>query len=100
MVNDRRAMYDGFSDKGAHSVEWFEITKDLVKLAFAGDRRKEKCSCNRCQNIRMLLEYEMSGDIASKDLCQTNWCGTSIETCRHPQPMSRMNTMMRIRWMT
>jgi hypothetical protein len=69
MVDGRRAMYDRFNDKGAHSVEWFEITKDLVKLAFAGDRCKEKCLCNRCRNIRMLLEYEISGDIASKYLC-------------------------------
>jgi hypothetical protein len=37
MAEDRWAMYDGFSDKGAHSVEWFEIAKNFLKLAFAGD---------------------------------------------------------------
>jgi hypothetical protein len=37
MAEDRWAMYDGFSDKGAHSVKWFEIAKNFLKLAFAGD---------------------------------------------------------------
>jgi hypothetical protein len=60
MAEDRRAMYDGFSDKGAHSVEWFEVAKNFLKLAFVGDRREAKCPCNRCQNRRMLSEYEMS----------------------------------------
>jgi hypothetical protein len=57
-------MYDGFSDKGAHSVKWFELAKNFLKLAFAGDRREVKCPCNRCQNRRMLSEYEMSDHIA------------------------------------
>jgi hypothetical protein len=57
-------MYDGFSDKGAHSVKWFELAKNFLKLAFAGDRREVKCPCNRCRNRRMLSEYEMSDHIA------------------------------------
>jgi hypothetical protein len=57
-------MYDGFSDKGAHSTEWFEMAKNFLKLAFAGDRREAKCPGNRCQNKRMLFKYEMSGHIA------------------------------------
>jgi hypothetical protein len=44
MVDDRRAMYDGFSDKDAHSAEWFEIAKNFLKLVFAGDQ----CPCNMC----------------------------------------------------
>jgi hypothetical protein len=48
MVENRRAMYDGFSDKGVHSVEWFEVAKNFLKLAFAGDHREVKCPCNRC----------------------------------------------------
>jgi hypothetical protein len=56
-------MYDGFSDKGAHFVEWFEIEKNFLKLAFAGDHREAKCSCNKCRNRRILSEYEMSGHI-------------------------------------
>jgi hypothetical protein len=57
-------MYDGFSDKGAHSTEWFETMKNFLKLAFAGDPCDVKCSCNRCQNRRMLSEYGMPDHIA------------------------------------
>jgi hypothetical protein len=57
-------MYDGFSDKGAHSVEWLEIAKNLLKVAFVGDRREAKCLCNRCWNRSMLSKYEMSSHIA------------------------------------
>jgi hypothetical protein len=64
MVEDRCAMYDGFSNKGAHSGKWFKVAKNFLKLAFASNRREAKCPCNRCQNRRMLSEYEMSGHIA------------------------------------
>jgi hypothetical protein len=57
-------MYDGFSDKGAHSAEWLEAAKNFLKLAFIRDCREVKFSCNRCRNRRMLSEYEMSGHIA------------------------------------
>jgi hypothetical protein len=30
-------MYNGFSDKDAYSVEWFEIAKNFLKLAFVGE---------------------------------------------------------------
>jgi hypothetical protein len=43
-------MYDEFTNKSAHSTEWFEVVKNFLKLAFAGDRREVKCSCNRCWN--------------------------------------------------
>jgi hypothetical protein len=33
-------------------------------LAFVGDHREVKCSCNRCQNSRMLFEYEICGRLA------------------------------------
>jgi hypothetical protein len=66
MVDARRAIYDGFSDKVAHSVEWFQIAKDFLNLAFAGDRREVKCSYNRCRNRRMLSEYEISNHIANQ----------------------------------
>jgi hypothetical protein len=62
MANDR------FSDKGAHSVKWFEVMKNFLKLAFVADHREVKCPCDKCQNRRRLSEYEMSGHIA-KDLC-------------------------------
>jgi hypothetical protein len=57
-------MYDGFSDKGAHSAEWFVVAKNFLNLAFAGDPHEAKCPCNTCRNRRMLSEYEMSGYIA------------------------------------
>jgi hypothetical protein len=40
MAEDRRVMYDRFSDKGAHSAKWFEIAKNFLKLIFAGDHRE------------------------------------------------------------
>jgi hypothetical protein len=66
MADDRWAMYDGFSDKGAHSTEWFWIAKEFLNLAFAGGHREAMCPCSRCCNRRMLSEYEMSGHIAKK----------------------------------
>jgi hypothetical protein len=44
MAEDRHAMYDRFSDKGAHSVEWFEVAKNFLKLAFVGDHHEAKWS--------------------------------------------------------
>jgi hypothetical protein len=41
--------------------------KNFLKLAFAGDHHEAKCPCNRCQNRRMLFEYEMSGHIAKHE---------------------------------
>jgi hypothetical protein len=66
MADNRRAMYDGFSDKGAHSTKWFWIAKEFLKLAFASGRDEAMCPCNRCCNRRMLSEYEMSDHIAKK----------------------------------
>jgi hypothetical protein len=60
-------MYDGFSDKGLDCAKWFEIAKNFLKLAFAGDHREAKCPCNRYQNRRMLSEYEMSGHITKHE---------------------------------
>jgi hypothetical protein len=48
MAEDRCAMYDRFSDKGAHYAKWFEVAKNVLKLAFAGDCHEAKCPCNRC----------------------------------------------------
>jgi hypothetical protein len=57
-------IYDRFSDKGAHSAKWFEVAKNFLNLACAGDPHEAKCPRNRCQNRRMLSEYEMFGYIA------------------------------------
>jgi hypothetical protein len=40
MADDRWAMYDRFSDTGKHSAECVQITKEFLKLAFAGGRRE------------------------------------------------------------
>jgi hypothetical protein len=66
MADDRRAMYYGFSDTGKHSAEWVRITKEFLKLAFAGGHHEASCSCSRCKNRRMLSEYEMSAHLAKK----------------------------------
>jgi hypothetical protein len=60
------AMYDGFSDTGKHSVEWVRITKEFLKLDFTGDCREASCLCSRCENRRMLSEYEMVAHLAKK----------------------------------
>jgi hypothetical protein len=56
MIDERQAMYDGFSDTAKHSAEWVRITKEFLKLAFAGGRCEACCLCSRCENIRMLSE--------------------------------------------
>jgi hypothetical protein len=60
MADERRAMYDGFSDTGKHSAEWVRITKEFLKLAFAGVHHEASCPCSRCENRRMLSEYVFS----------------------------------------
>jgi hypothetical protein len=63
-------MYNRFNNKGAHSAEWFDIAKNFLKLAFAGDHREVNCLCNRCRNRRILPEYEMPGHIAKHRFMQ------------------------------
>jgi hypothetical protein len=60
-------MYDRFSDKGAHSAEWFDVAKNFLNLAFVGDHCEAKCPCNRCRIRRMLCEYEISSHIAKHE---------------------------------
>jgi hypothetical protein len=60
MAYKRLAMYDEFSDTGKHFTEWVRITKVFSMLAFAGGCREASCLCSRCENGRMLSEYEMS----------------------------------------
>jgi hypothetical protein len=40
MADERRAMYDEFSDTDKHSAEWVRITKKFLKLTFAGGRHE------------------------------------------------------------
>jgi hypothetical protein len=60
MADERWAMYDRFSDTDKHSVEWVQITKEFLKLAFAGGHHEASCPCSRCENRRILSEYEIS----------------------------------------
>jgi hypothetical protein len=57
-------MYDRFSDASKHFTEWVRITKEFLKLAVVGGRREASCPCSRCENRRMLLEYEIFGHLA------------------------------------
>jgi hypothetical protein len=66
MVDERWAMHDGFNDTVKHSAEWVRITNEFLKLAFAGGRCEASCPCSRCENRRMLSEYEMSAHLAKK----------------------------------
>jgi hypothetical protein len=45
MTDDRRVMYDGFNDKGAHFMKWVQIANDFLNLAFAGGRHVAKWPC-------------------------------------------------------
>jgi hypothetical protein len=45
----------------------FEVVKNFLMLAFAGDCREAKYPCNKCQNRRMLSEYEMCGHLAKHE---------------------------------
>jgi hypothetical protein len=67
MADERRVIYDGFSDTGKHSVEWVQITKEFLKLAFAGGHREASCPCSRCENRRMLSEYKMFAHLTKKE---------------------------------
>jgi hypothetical protein len=50
MAEDRRAMYDGFSEKGGHLTEQVQIIKNFLNQAFPGGRRVVKCPCKICRN--------------------------------------------------
>jgi hypothetical protein len=66
MANERWAMYDGLSDTSKHSTDWVQITKEFLKLAFAGARHEASCPCSRCENRWMLAYYEMSAHLTKK----------------------------------
>jgi hypothetical protein len=56
MANERQAMYDGFSDTGKHSVEWVQITKEFLKLAFAGGRCDRVVGCDPSYGVQIKVE--------------------------------------------
>jgi hypothetical protein len=59
-------MNDGFRDTDKYSVEWVQITKEFLKLAFIGGHHEASCPCSRYENRRMSSEYEMSAHLAKK----------------------------------
>jgi hypothetical protein len=59
MVDDRRAMYNGFSKKSGHSTEWVRIVKEFLNQAFASGHRVAKCPCTICWNYRFLTRDEV-----------------------------------------
>jgi hypothetical protein len=65
-------MYEGFSDTGKHSAKWVRIIKEFLRLTFAGGHREPSCLCSRCENRRMLSEYEMSAHLAKKGFMSNN----------------------------
>jgi hypothetical protein len=67
MAYERQTMYDGFNDTGKHSTEWVQIIKEFFKLAFVGGHQEVSCPCSRCENRRILSEYEMSAHLAKKE---------------------------------
>jgi hypothetical protein len=65
MADDRRAMYDGFRKKSAHSAECDRIVKEFLNKTFADGRRVANCPCIICQNYRFLTQ-----DKVQIHLCQ------------------------------
>jgi hypothetical protein len=67
MAEEQRAIYDGFSDTGKCSTEWVRITKEFLKLTFAGGHHEASCPYDRCENRRMVSEHEMSAHLDKKE---------------------------------
>jgi hypothetical protein len=59
MTNDQRVMYDIFSDKGAHSTEWVQITKDFLNVSFSGGSHVVKFPCKKCRNYMFLFQDDI-----------------------------------------
>jgi hypothetical protein len=47
-------MYERFSKKSEHSVEWIQIVKQFLNKAFADGHHVTKCSCTICRDYRFL----------------------------------------------
>jgi hypothetical protein len=48
MVDDKRAMHDGFGKESGHTTEWVRIVKEFLNQAFAGGHRVANCPCTIC----------------------------------------------------
>jgi hypothetical protein len=49
-----------------NTAEWVRITKEFLKLAFAGGHHEVSCSYSSCENKMMLSKYQMSSHLATK----------------------------------
>jgi hypothetical protein len=78
MTNDRRTMYNRFSDKGAHSIERVQITNDFLNLAFAGGHHVAKLLRKKCWNYRFL-----SRDDIHLHLCKVGFMLNYLVWCEH-----------------
>jgi hypothetical protein len=54
MVEDKRAMYNIFSEQSGHSTKWVQIVKDFLNQAFPGGHHVAKCPCKICWNYMFL----------------------------------------------
>jgi hypothetical protein len=66
MAEDRRVMYDRFSEKGDHSIEWVPIIKDFLNQAFAGGHHAGKFPFKICQNYKFLTQDEVQLHLCKK----------------------------------
>jgi hypothetical protein len=76
MDEDRRAMYNGLSEKSGHSTEWVRIIKDFLNQAFPGGRRVAICPCKIWWNYRFLTQDEVQVHLCNKRfmLNYLVWC--------------------------
>jgi hypothetical protein len=72
MADDKRAMYDEFSNKSRHSIEWVRILNELLNQVFASDCRVAKCPCTICQNYRFLTQDEVHVHLCQEG-CMPNY---------------------------
>jgi hypothetical protein len=71
MAEDRRAMYDEFSDKGAHSTEWFEVAKNFLKLVLLVIVMKRSAHTIGVETEGCYLSMRCLVTLLSTDLCRT-----------------------------
>jgi hypothetical protein len=65
MDDERRAMYDGFSDTGKHGAEDLDH-QGVLEVSFCWWPREVSCPYSKCENRRMLSEYEISAHLGKK----------------------------------
>jgi hypothetical protein len=66
MIEDKRVMYDRFSEKGGNSTEWIQIVKDFLNQVFLGGRRVAKCLVKFVKTIGFLSQDEVQIHLCKK----------------------------------